>query len=531
MLQVTGTVAARPAGTVNTQLPTGEIEVRASAASVLNTAKTPPFYISEETDVDELLRLKYRYLDLRRESMHGNIILRHQVTKFIRDFLSERGFTEIETPILTSPTPEGARDYLVPSRVYPGRFYALPQSPQQMKQILMVAGFERYFQIARCFRDEDLRADRQPEFTQLDLEWSFAEEDDILSLMEELQIRMTQALRPELNVPQPFPRLRYEEAMLRFGSDKPDLRFGLELHDFSDSLRDSEFAVFRQTLASGGVVRGLCVPGGAAFSRKQTDELTELARQHGAKGLVSLALTGEGGLDSLTVEDIRSPVGKYFTLEQVRTIAAAAEAKRGDMLYLVADEPNTAAKALDVLRRELGRRLQLADPNMLRFCWVTNFPLFEWSAEDGRWYSVTHPFTAPLLEEAHLLDNPQTIGRAHSRSYDLACNGWEVGGGSIRIYQRELQEKVFQILGLTLEDARSRFGHMLEAFEYGAPPHGGTAHGIERTIALLIGSEDIRDAMAFPKTKSAVDPMTGAPSPVSSQQLGELGLRLQEGRA
>ena len=530
VLQVAGAVAARPAGTENPQLPTGAIEVRASAVTILNPAKTPPFYIAEETEVDELLRLKYRYLDLRRETMHQNIVLRHRVTKFIRDFLSERGFTEIETPILTSPTPEGARDYLVPSRIYPGRFYALPQSPQQMKQILMVAGFERYFQIARCFRDEDLRADRQPEFTQLDLEMSFVEESDVLALIEELQIAMVQALRPGLKVPQPFPRLTYEEAMLRYGSDKPDLRFGLELHDFSDGLRDSEFTIFRQTIAAGGVVRGLAVPGGAAtISRKQTDDLTKLVQQFGARGLVSIALEGSGSLDSLTADDIRSPVAKYFTVEQVKAIASAAGAVRGDMMYLVADQPAIAARALDGLRRELGRRLELAERDTLRFCWVTNFPLFEWNDEDARWYSVTHPFTAPLPMEAHLLDDPETIGQVHSRSYDLACNGWEVGGGSIRIHQRELQEKVFGILGLSMEEARQRFGHLLEAFEYGAPPHGGTAHGIERTIALLIGSEDIRDAMAFPKTKSAVDPMTGAPSPVAQQQLDDLGLRLEGG--
>ncbi len=526
VLRVKGTVGRRPPGTENASLPTGEIEVRVTSAEILNPAKTPPFYIAEETEVEELLRLRYRYLDLRRETMHRNIVMRAAATKYIRDFMTAKGFLEIETPILTAPTPEGARDYLVPSRVNPGRFYALPQSPQQLKQILMVAGFERYFQIARCFRDEDLRADRQPEFTQLDVEMSFVEEEDILALMEELYTGLFESLRPDLRVVKPFARLTYQEAMARFGSDKPDLRFGLELRDFSAALRDSEFQVFRQTIASGGVVRGLCVPGGAAFSRKQTDDLTTFVQQYGAKGLVSLAFLGEGGIEDISEEELRSPVAKYFTAEQAREMARLAGAQRGDMLLMVADKPEAAAKALDALRRELGRRLGLIDEGVRHFAFITGFPLLEWHEEDGRYYAMHHPFTSPVEEDIPLMDTDP--GRVRARAYDLTCNGWELGGGSIRIHRRELQEKMFSVLGLSPDEARRRFGHMLEAFEYGAPPHGGIAMGLDRTVALLVGVDDIREVIAFPKTKSAVEPMTGAPSPVSPEQLKELHIAVTE---
>jgi aspartyl-tRNA synthetase len=524
VLRVKGTVGRRPPGTENVSLPTGEVEVRVTSAEILNPAKTPPFYIAEETEVEELLRLKYRYLDLRRETMHRNIVMRAAATKYIRDFMTAKGFLEIETPILTAPTPEGARDYLVPSRVNPGRFYALPQSPQQLKQILMVAGFERYFQIARCFRDEDLRADRQPEFTQLDVEMSFVEEEDILSLMEELYTGLFESLRPDLRVVKPFARMSYGEAMARFGSDKPDLRFGLELRDFSDALRESEFLVFRQTIASGGVVWGLCVPGGAAFSRKQTDDLTTFVQQYGAKGLVSLAFLGEGSIENISHEDLRSPVAKYFTVGQAREMARLTGAQRGDMLLMVADRPEAAAKALDALRRELGRRLGLIDDTVRHFAFITGFPLLEWHEEDRRYYAMHHPFTSPVEEDIPLMDTDP--GRVRARAYDLTCNGWELGGGSIRIHRRELQEKMFSVLGLSPEEARRRFGHMLEAFEYGAPPHGGIAMGLDRTVALLVGVDDIREVIAFPKTKSAVEPMTGAPSPVSPEQLRELHIAL-----
>ncbi len=526
VLQVEGTVARRPKGTLNPNLATGEIEVRAHAVTILNEAKTPPFYIVEDTDVDELLRLKYRYLDLRRRRMHETMILRHRVTKYIRDYLTERGFIEIETPCLTAPTPEGARDYLVPSRMQQGHFYALPQSPQQLKQLLMVAGFERYFQIARCFRDEDLRADRQPEFTQLDLEVSFVEEEDMMRLLEELHTGLTETVRPDLKMVKPFPRLPYEEAVRRFGTDKPDLRFGLELVDLTEVLRGSEFTIFRQAVAQGGVVRAICVPGGATFSRKQIDELTTFVHGYGARGLVSVALLGEGGLDSLAQEEIRSPVAKYFTVEQVQAMARLAGANRGDMFLIVADTPATANKALDGLRREVGRRLNLADPDMLHFVLIYDFPMFEWHEEDERWYSVTHPFTQPRQEEIHLLESDP--GAAHSRSYDLICNGWELGGGSIRIHRREMQEEMFGILGIGLEEAQRRFGHMLEAFEYGAPPHGGFATGIDRTVALLAQQDDIREVIAFPKTKSATDPLTGAPAEVTPEQLAELHIAVSK---
>ena len=523
-----GTVARRPEGTENASLPTGEIEVRVSEAQVLNPAKTPPFYITEETEVEELLRLKYRYLDLRRETMHQNIVTRHRVVKFIRDFLNERGFTEIETPLLTAPTPEGARDYLVPSRVHAGHFYALPQSPQQFKQLLMVAGFERYFQIARCLRDEDLRADRQPEHTQLDLEMSFvSDEEDIFRLTEELYYSLAQALFPQRPIREhPFPRMTYEESMRRFGSDKPDVRYGLELSDFNEALRDTEFAVFWQVLASGGLVRGLCVPGGAEFSRKQTDDLTTFVQQFGAKGLVSMAFLGEGSIGSLAEEEIRSPVAKYFTVEQAKEMARIAGAKRGDMLLLIADRPSVANRALDGLRRELADRLQLYDPNILAFAFLKDVPLFEWSETENRWASMHHPFTSPREEDLPLIDSDP--GRVRSRAYDLVCNGWELFSGSIRIHRRDLQEKVFAMLGISAEEARRKFGHMLEAFEYGAPPHAGIGAGIDRLLAVLTGQPDIREVIAFPKTKSASEPLTGAPTTVSPEQLRELHIAVTE---
>jgi aspartyl-tRNA synthetase len=528
VMQVAGVVARRPQGTENEQLPTGQIEVKASSAVILNPAKTPPFYIVEETPVDELLRLRYRYLDLRRETIHGNIVLRARVTKFIRDYLTERGFTEIETALLTAPTPEGARDYLVPSRVQAGRFYALPQSPQQMKQLLMVAGFERYFQIARCLRDEDLRADRQPEHTQLDLELSFvSEEEDILGLLEGLYYELAQTVTPHFNVQaHPFARMTYAESLRRFGTDKPDLRFGLELVDLSDALRESEFAIFRQAIGGGGVVRAVRVPGGAEFSRKETDDLTTFVQQYGAKGLVSLAILGEGSLEGLSLEEIRSPVAKYFTLEQVKEMARLAGAGRGDMLLMVADREDTANKALDALRRELGARLELADPNTLAFAFVTEYPMFEWSETEERWVSSHHPFTSPREEDMHLMESDP--GGVRSRAYDLVCNGWELFSGSIRIHRRDVQEKVFAILGIAPEEARQRFGHMLEAFEYGAPPHAGIGAGIDRLMAVLTGQDDIREVIAFPKTKSASDPLTGAPTSVTAEQLADLHISVTE---
>jgi len=520
VLQVHGLVSERAPGSVNPRLATGEVEVRVREARILNPSKTPPFYINEESEVDELLRLRYRYLDLRRERLHRNIILRHQIVLFIRNFLAERGFYEIETPILIKSTPEGARDYLVPSRVHPGCFYALPQSPQQLKQLLMVAGFERYFQIARCFRDEDLRADRQPEFTQLDLEMSFVEEQDILDLMEELFTALVRRFRPEARLITPFPRLTYAEAMERYGSDKPDLRYGMELFDVSDLFAGSEFGVFRAALAAGGRVRGLAAPGAADLPRRQIDELVEVVRARGAKGLVWVALGGEP--DTLTAEQVRSSAARFMTPEVVRAMAARAGARRGDLLLLVADQDAVTGAALDALRRDLARRLNLADPHTFAFLFVTEFPLFAWNAEEGRWEASHHPFTAPRPEDLPLLETEP--GRVRSQAYDLVCNGWELASGSIRIHQRDVQERVFRLLGIGEAEARERFGHLLEAFEYGAPPHGGIAPGIDRVAALLAGETDIREMIAFPKTKSATDPMTGAPSPVDPRQLTELHL-------
>ncbi len=532
VVQIEGEVAPRRPGTENRALPTGEIEVRARTATLLNTSQTPPFYINEETEVEDLLRLRYRYLDLRREGMHQRILLRHRVTKYIRDFLTERGFVEIETPILANPTPEGARDFLVPSRLQKGSFYALPQSPQQFKQLLMVAGFERYFQIARCFRDEDLRADRQPEFTQLDLEMSFVEREDILALIEELYASLAQAVRPDLKVTRPFPRLSYDEAMRRFGSDKPDLRYGLELCDFTDLVAASEFGVFRTAVDSGGRVEGLCVPGGESFTRREIDGLTELVQHHGAKGLVSIALLESPA--ALTADGFRSPVGKYLATEMVRGMAERAGASKGDLLLIVAGQGGLPQKAqgsvhrvkpaLDALRREIASRLRLADPQTLAFAFVVDFPLLEWNDEDQRWYAMHHPFTSPRPEDVPLLDRDP--GAVRAQAYDLVCNGFELGGGSIRIHLPEIQRKMFDVLGIGPDEQRHRFGHLLDAFTYGAPPHGGIATGLDRTVAILAGQTDIREVMTFPKTKTAQDPMTGAPYPVAPEALRELGLRV-----
>jgi aspartyl-tRNA synthetase len=518
VVRITGEVVRRAPNAVNPRLPTGEIEVQAREAEVLNPAKTPPFPINEEEEPGELTRLRYRYLDLRRPDMAARLRLRHRAVNFIRRFLNERGFIEVETPILLKSTPEGARDYLVPSRVHPGRFYALPQSPQQLKQLLMVAGVERYFQIARCFRDEDLRADRQPEFTQLDLEMSFVEENDILDLMEALFSGMTRELRPDATLPRPFPRLTYAEALRRYGSDKPDIRYGMELFDISDLVADSEFGVFRGAVGSGGQVRGLAVPGGAELTRRQIDEFTEVAKGRGAKGLVTVGLQGDPL--TLTPEQVRSPVARFLSSDLLREMAARAGANRGDLILLVADAEAVANAVLDTLRREIAGRLNLADRNTFAYLFVTDFPLFEWNEGEGRWDSAHHPFTAPKDEDVALLDSDP--GRVRSKAYDLVCNGWELGSGSIRIHQRDVQARIFSLLNISPEEQQERFGHMLDAFEYGAPPHGGVAPGIDRTVAILAGVPDIREVIAFPKTKTASDPMTGAPSPVDARQLHEL---------
>jgi len=533
VLRITGKVQRRRAGTENPKMPTGEIELRATGAEILNTAKTPPFYINEESDVDEQLRLKHRYLDLRRERMHNNMVIRAKVVKFIRDFLTDRDFIEIETPVLANPTPEGARDYLVPSRVHPGNFYALPQSPQQFKQLLMVAGFERYFQIARCYRDEDLRADRQPEFTQLDLEMSFVEQNDILELMEELYNGIAAAVRPDLNVPQPWPRMTYAESMRRFGTDKPDLRFGLELIDFTNAVRGTEFVVFKSAVDSGGSVEGICVPGGAEFSRKEIDALTETAKQLGAKGLVTIGFTAAP--DAATDETVRAPALKFLGIDMVRLLGRLAGAGAGDLLLMVAGQggmrsldPGAQSRvkpALDALRRSVAVKLDLIDKNTLGFAFVVDFPMFEWDEDSERWSAKHHLFTSCMEEDLGILESDP--GAARSNAYDITCNGWEIGSGSIRIHQRGVQERILKLLGITEDEAREKFGHMLDAFEYGAPPHGGFAPGIDRTVALFAQESDIREVIAFPKTKSAADLMTGAPSPVDQAALDVVGLVLK----
>jgi aspartyl-tRNA synthetase len=516
VVKVVGEVAKRPPGTENPKLATGEVEVIAHEVHILNPSKTPPFEIGEDAEVDENLRLRYRYLDLRRPRMQQNMILRHRVIKFMRDFLDAKGFIEIETPILIKSTPEGARDYLVPSRLHPGRFYALPQSPQQLKQLLMVAGFEKYFQIARCFRDEDQRADRQPEFTQLDLEMSFVDEEDILTLMEELFTSLVEEVKPTMRVLKPFPRLSYCDTMERYGSDKPDLRFGLEIKDLSDIAAATEFTVFRSALEEGGRVRGLCAPGCAHYSRRQLDELTEFVQALGAKGLVTLPLGEEGA---------RSVAARFLSAAQIDEMAMRFGAKEGDLLLIVAAKPKVVEEALGALRLEIARRLGLADPNLLAFCFILDYPLLEWSEGEGRWEPMHHPFTAPRDEDVPILDSaPEKV---HAKHYDLVCNGCELSSGSIRIHTRELQERIFKLLGYSEEEVISRFGHLLEAFEYGAPPHGGIAPGVDRVVMLLAGEETIREVIPFPKNQSAMDVMFDAPSEVSEEQLRELHLRLR----
>jgi len=518
VLQIKGIVRARPEGLVNPALDTGEVEVVAHELTILNSAKTPPFYVYDDTPVEESVRLKYRYLDLRRSRMQRNIILRHRIIKHIRDFLDERGFVEIETPILFKTTPEGARDYLVPSRVHPGKFYALPQSPQQLKQLLMVAGYERYFQIARCFRDEDQRGDRQPEFTQLDLEMSFVERDDVMALIEEMMISIVENCTDRSFLAKPFPRIDYQEALSSYGTDRPDIRFDLKLVDVSDIAADCGFGVFSTTIAQGGAVKGIRVPGCAGYSRRQIDELTDLVKRSGGKGLAWLALGDDG--------DIRSSFAKFLTDAEVAAIISRMAGESGDLLLFVADTLKVANAALGNLRLEMGERLRLRDGDELAFCWVIDFPLFEWDEDGQRWDPSHHLFTSPRQEDLLLLDSDP--GKVRGQQYDLVCNGSEVAGGSIRIHQREVQEKIFDLIGLDVDVSRERFGHMLEAFEYGTPPHGGIAPGIDRLVMLLAGEPNIREVIAFPKSQQAADLMAGAPSAAEPEQLRELHITIVE---
>ncbi len=517
VLQIKGKVSPRPSGQENPNLPTGAIEVLAEEVVILNPAKTPPFLIDRDENVDESLRLKYRYLDLRRERLQRNLTIRHKAIKFIRDFLDERGFLEVETPILFKSTPEGARDYLVPSRVHPGKFYALPQSPQQLKQLLMVAGYERYFQIARCFRDEDLRADRQPEFTQLDMEMSFVGRDDVLDLIEALMIGMVKHTSLVPLAHDKFPRLSYHEAVNRFGTDRPDVRYGLELTDISDLVADSAFRVFAENVAAGKPVKAICAPGCGDYSRKQLTDLEDLAKMAGAKALAYLAIHPETG-------EIRGPIAKFFTVEQLIAITERMGAGNGDLILISSDEKRIVHAVLGTLREEMGTRLGLKDKKELAFCWVVDFPLFEEVMEDGHYAPSHHMFTSPKREHIPLLDTDP--GQVLSEQYDLVCNGFEVAGGSIRIHERPLQRKIMELIGFSWEEAESQFGHMLEAFEYGAPPHGGIAPGIDRLVALMCGEPNIREVMAFPKTAQATDLMSDTPSTVAQKQLDELQIAL-----
>jgi aspartyl-tRNA synthetase len=508
VISASGTVTRRDAQNINPNLVTGEIELTVSEVEILADAETPPFPLEEGDQVDESLRLKHRSLDLRREPLQRSIALRHQTIATMREVLNERDFLEIETPYLTRSTPEGARDYLVPARVQPGSFYALPQSPQLFKQLLMMGGFERYYQIARCFRDEDTRADRQPEFTQLDVEMAFVHEDDVIDVTEAVMGAVFE--RAGLDVaPPPWPRMTFAEAVSRYGIDRPDTRFGLELHDLGEALKGTEFKVFAGALSSGGVVRGINA-GQRELPRSDLDALTELAKQHGAKGLVWAFVQEEGW---------RSPIAKFLTEAEIGAVNAALEASVGDLLLIVADEVTTAGQALSALRLELARRFDLIPQGRHDILWVVEFPAFFWDPEAQRWDAAHHPFTAPTGD----LNDP---GSLRSRAYDLVLDGSEIGGGSIRIHRLDVQQRVFELLGISAEEASARFGFLLDALRYGAPPHGGIALGIDRIISALAHTDSIRDVIAFPKAASGADPLTGAPAPVDSAQLRELGLRV-----
>ena len=515
VLAIRGIVRERSPETVNPKMQTGKIEVVVSEMRVLNKAKTPPFYVEDGIDVDETVRLKHRYIDLRRPEMQRNLIMRHKIVHEMRQFLDAHDFLEVETPILTKSTPEGARDYLVPSRVNPGKFYALPQSPQLFKQLLMVSGLERYFQIARCFRDEDLRADRQPEFTQLDIELSLEDQDFILDLMEHMMQRIFKnVLNVDIQIP--FKRITWDDAMNLYGSDKPDLRFDMHFYDISDLLRDTGFKVFRNVLDNGGIVKAITVKGDAAIPRRELDGLVDYVGNYGAKGLAWIGLNKDGSL--------KCQITKFLGEDKIREIGKFCEAENGDLILIIADKPKVVAQALGELRLEMARRMNLIDENEFCFRWVTDFPMFEYSEEDKRWVAEHHPFTAPRDEDVqYLLTDPSKV---YAKAYDMVLNGVEAGGGSLRIYQEELQEKVFKAIGITHEEAQEKFGFLLDAFRYGAPPHAGIALGLDRLVMLMLRLGSIRDVIAFPKTQSAIDQMTQAPSEVVDMQLKELHIRV-----
>jgi len=522
VLQVVGKVRRRPEGTSNPELGTGDVEVLADEIILMNASKTPPFYINKEDKIEEVRRMEYRYLDLRRPRMQQNLVLRHRVIKFIRDYLDEQRFVEIETPILFKTTPEGAREFLVPSRYHPGKFYALAQSPQQFKQLLMVSGYERYFQIARCFRDEDLRGERQPEFTQLDLEMSFVEREDVMQLIEGLMTELVEKVSDKKLLFKPFKRLTFHEAMERFGSDKPDLRYGLEAVDVSELAGKSAFPIFQTNVAEGKPVKVIRVPGGAKVSgtllRKQTGDLETLVRTVGAKGLAWMALPEN------EAEEVKGPIGKYFTIDQKLALFEQVEAQPGDLLLFLSDKHSIVYAAVDILRRTLAEQMNLTDPNILAFVWVIDFPLVEWNDEQNRWQPSHHLFTAPMWEDLPLLETDP--GKVRGQQYDLACNGYETAGGSIRIHKTELQERILKLIGQDLEHARKLFGHLLEAFQYGVPPHGGIAWGLDRVVMLFAGEPNIREVIPFPKTQTGADVMVNAPSFATDAQLEEVHITI-----
>ncbi len=514
VLAIRGTVSARPDGMKNNKLATGGIEVMVDELRILNKSKTPPFPLDEDTEVSDNLRLQYRYIDLRRQGMADNLIQRHRAAQAIRTYLNAEDFLEIETPMLTRSTPEGARDYLVPSRVSGGKFYALPQSPQLFKQLLMVAGMDRYYQITKCFRDEDLRADRQPEFTQIDMELSFIDEEDMYRIGEELMVGLFKSVLDE-DIATPFPRMTYDESMRRFGCDRPDVRFGLELTDLSDIVKDASFKVFRTVVGKGGVVKAINAKECATFSRKDLDKLTEYAGNYGAKGLAWVKMKADG--------EWQSPIAKFFKDEERAKMTAALGAEEGDLLLFQADEPSVVNQVLSEIRLELGRRLGFVKKDEFSFLWITDFPLVEYDSDAKRYTAVHHPFTLPAEEDIPLLDtNP---GKVKSRAYDMVLNGSEIGGGSLRIHQKELQDKVFKALAIDEEEANDKFGFLLKALELGAPPHGGMAFGFDRLMMMMLGKDSIRDVIAFPKTQKASCPLTEAPASVKRKQLTELSLR------